>query len=103
MTIVVCGCLLYPAGVTTAGVIVVWGTAMVVLLFESRMENSIRLSGSRRSGSSIALNGAGAVRVGGRPVGDRTALAVASRRVAGGWLTSWASGKSNLTCMDWLA
>ena len=85
--------------------IVGWGSALVVLLFESRMGNSIRLSGSRRSGSGIiALDGAGTVRVGGRPVGNRTVLTVASGRVAdGGGRASWASGRSNLTCLDWLA
>ena len=100
-----CGCLLYPAGETTAGVIVVGGSAKVKLLFEPRMENSISLSGSRRSSGSgtIALDGPGTMRVGGRPVGNRTALAIASRCVAGGWLASWASGRSNLTCLDWLA
>ena len=94
------GSLLSP----TAGVIVVWGSALVVLLFESRMENSIRLSGSRRSGSGIiALDGAGTVRVGGRPLGNRTALTVASGRVADGGIATWASGRSHLTCLGWLA
>ena len=84
--------------------IVGWGSALVVLLFESRMENSIRLSGSRRSGSGIiALDGTGTVRAGGRPVGDRTVLTVASGRVSHGGRASWASGRSNLTCLDWLA